>query len=326
MIMPMRYTIIPNTDLKVSVICLGSATFGSEIASDESFRIMDKYAETGGNFIDSARVYADWLPNGHGASETTIGNWLAQRGSRNKFILATKGAHPDLKIMHISRMSRKDIATDIEESLRCLRTSHIDLYWLHRDDPAIPVADILGIMEAFVEAGKIRYYGCSNWQAPRISEALSFAKSKKITGFVGNQPFWSLAQINPGTIGDKTLVQMSPGLFELHKNTNLAAIPYSSQAGGFFSKLARGEDSLTSGMKKKFLNEPNERRMKRVASLADELNEPVATIPLAWLISQPFTTIPIIGPRDTSQLKESLRAGDLIFSPNLIEVLRNPGQ
>jgi aryl-alcohol dehydrogenase-like predicted oxidoreductase len=318
----MKYTIIPNTDLKASAICLGSSTFGSEIATNESFRIMDTFAAAGGNFIDSARVYADWLPNGHGASETTIGNWLTRRGDRDKFILATKGAHPDLKTMHISRMSRKDIAADIEQSLGCLRTDHIDLYWLHRDDQTIPVADILGIMEAFVAGGKIRYYGCSNWQPRRIREALDIARSKRIKGFVGDQPFWSLAQVNPGTIGDKTLVQMSPELFELHQSTGLAAIPYSSQAGGFFSKLARGKDSLTAGMKKKFLNEANHRRMQKVLSLANELNVPVAALPLAWLTSQPFATIPIIGPRNTGQLSESLAAADMTLSAETVETLR----
>jgi aryl-alcohol dehydrogenase-like predicted oxidoreductase len=318
----MRYVAITGSELEVSAICLGTATLGSEIAADESFRIMDEFAAAGGNFIDSARVYADWLRGGHGASETTIGNWLAQRGSRDDIILATKGAHPNLATMHIPRMSHKDIATDIEQSLHCLRTDHIDLYWLHRDDTAVPAAEILQMMEDFVVQGKIRYYGCSNWYAPRIREAMDAAKTMGVTGFVGDQPMWSLADWNPGVIGDATLVQMSPELFALHETSSLAAIPYSSQAKGFFTKFARDGEDIAPAMRRRFWNDKNLARAKKVIELAKELNVPAAAIPLAWLASQPFPTIPIIGPRNAAQLAESLTAADIVLPPQVVEELR----
>ncbi len=318
----MRYVSLCNTDLKVSAICLGTATVGSEIPTDESFRMMDEFAAAGGNFIDSARVYADWLPGGHGASETTIGNWLAQRGNRDSVILATKGGHPLLATMHIPRMSHKDVAADIEQSLRCFRTDRIDLYWLHRDDTAIPAAEILQMMEAFVAQGKIRYYGCSNWYAPRIREALDAAKAMGVRGFVGDQPMWSLARWNPGVIGDATLVQMSPELFELHKTSGLAVIAYSSQAKGFFTKFARDGENIAPAMRRRFWNDGNLARAKKVVELAKELNVPVAAIPLAWLGSQPFPAIPIVGPRNAAQLAESLTAADITLPPQVVEELR----
>jgi aryl-alcohol dehydrogenase-like predicted oxidoreductase len=318
----MRHVIIPRTDLKVSAICLGSATFGSEIAADESVRMLNQFTAAGGNFSDSARVYADWLPDGHGASETTIGKWLKARGERNKIVLATKGGHPDLNTMSISRMTPKEVGDDIEESLRCLRTHYIDLYWLHRDDTAMPVGDIVGMMEAFVKSGKIRYYGCSNWYAPRIREALDYARAEQLKGFIGDQPLWSLAQMNADAIGDPTLVQMSPELLELHKESGLSAIPYSSQAKGFFTKFARDGENISEGMKRRFWNDANLRRAKMVSLLVKELGVPVAAIPLAWLTSQPFTTIPIIGPRNAAQLTESLSAGDLVLSQHVTESLR----
>ncbi|HSV27433.1 MAG TPA: aldo/keto reductase [Sedimentisphaerales bacterium] len=319
----MRYAAIHGTDLQASTICLGTATFGSEIASDEAFRIMDAFADAGGNFIDTARVYADWLPNGQGASETTIGNWLRLRGNRQKIILATKGGHPDLKTMHISRMSREEVGYDIEQSLRRLHTDHIDLYWLHRDDTAIPAADILDMMEGFVSQGTIRYYGCSNWRVARIKEALSAAKTMGVTGFAGDQPMWSLAQWKSDAIGDTTLVQMSPELYELHKASGLAAIPYSSQAKGFFTKFARDGENIAPAMKRRFWNDSNLARARKVIALAKELDVPVAAIPLAWLAGQPFPTIPIIGPRNVTQLKESLTAADIVLKPQVVEQLRS---
>jgi aryl-alcohol dehydrogenase-like predicted oxidoreductase len=285
--------------------------------------MMDTFAAAGGNFIDSARVYADWLPGGHGASETAIGNWLSGR-PRDKMAIATKGAHPDLKTMDTARMSKADIAADITESLRCLQTDYIDLYWLHRDDVAKPVADIIGTMEQFVQSGMIHYYGCSNWTTPRIAEALAWAKAGGVKGFVGDQPLWSLARMNDNAIGDKTLVQMSPELYELHKRTGLAAFPYSSQAKGFFTKFTRDGERLAGGMKKRFWNDANLARAKMVVSLAKELKVPVAAIPLAYLTSQPFVTIPIIGPRNVAQLTESLAAADMVLSSDIVEGLRTP--
>jgi aryl-alcohol dehydrogenase-like predicted oxidoreductase len=317
--MRMLYKTIPGTELRVSAICLGSATFGSEIPTDEAMRTMDAFSAAGGNFIDSARVYADWLPGGHGASETTIGNWLLRQADRRSFILATKGGHPDLKTMSISRMTPADVAADIAESQRCLKTDYIDLYWLHRDDTARPVGEIIDMMEEFVANGWIRYYGCSNWTPTRIQAALDYARSRGLRGFVADQPLWSLAQWNPGSIGDPTLVAMTPELYRLHRTTGLAAIPYSSQAKGFFTKVLRDGDSLAKGMRRRYWNDENLARAKRVASLAGELGVPVAAIPLAWLMNQPFTTIPIIGPRNAGQLVESLAAADLALPAAVVE-------
>jgi aryl-alcohol dehydrogenase-like predicted oxidoreductase len=282
---------------------------------------MDCYAAAGGNFLDTARVYADWLPGGHGASETTIGKWLRAHGNRSGVVLSTKGAHPDLRTMNVSRMSKADIAADINESLQCLQTDYVDLYWLHRDDTTIPVAEILGMMEEFVKGGKIRYYGCSNWRAPRIREAIDCAKRDSVRGFVADQPLWSLAEWNAGSIGDATLVAMSQELFELHKATGLAAVCYSSQAKGFFSKFAQSGERLSASMRRRFWNEVNLRRAEKVVRLADELKVPVAAIPLAWLMAQPFLTIPIIGPRNTAQLEESLTAADVVLPPEIVEAL-----
>ena len=158
----MNHLTIPGTDLLVSPVCLGSGPFGTAVKPTDAFAMLDAFVERGGNFLDTARIYADWIPGGQNASEKTLGAWLQANGLRNRIVLATKGAHPDLKTMHISRLSPEDIAADVAASLHYLQTDRIDLYWLHRDDTALPVGEIVDALNQQAQAGRIRYYGCSN--------------------------------------------------------------------------------------------------------------------------------------------------------------------
>ncbi len=193
----MNYRTIPNSELTVSTISLGSTGIGSAIGAEESFALLDCYAQAGGNFIDTAAVYANWLPGERNVSEKTIGRWMTERGVRDQMVVTTKGAHPELETMHKPRMSRREIESDLDDSLRNLQTDVIDLYLLHRDDTSRTVEEILTVMNDQVKAGKIRYFGCSNWSVSRIEKAQSWAAEHGIDGFVANQVNWSLAVIDP---------------------------------------------------------------------------------------------------------------------------------
>ena len=149
---------LPNTDLAPSVLCLGGVPLGSALDERQSFAVLDAFVAHGGTFLDTAKVYADWLPGERSVSEKTLGRWLQQRKQRDRLVIATKGAHPELATMHKPRMTRQEIVADLEQSLRNLQTDVIDLYWLHRDDPQTPVAAILDTLEEQVRAGKIRAY------------------------------------------------------------------------------------------------------------------------------------------------------------------------
>src|SRR5262245_8002891 len=117
----MRQLLIPDTDLYPSTLCLGTGDIGSKIDRNSSFRLLDLFVESGGNFLDTAQVYADWLPGERSISEKTLGEWMAARGNRHKIVLATKGAHPRLESMHVPRMTRGEIVHDLDNSLRNLR-------------------------------------------------------------------------------------------------------------------------------------------------------------------------------------------------------------
>lgn len=322
----MLYTAIPNTTLTPSALCIGSTMIGSVVDQQLSFRMLDAFLDAGGTFVDTAKVYSDWLPGPRSVSEKTIGEWLRQSGKRGQVVLATKGAHPELNTMHIARMSPAEIAADVDGSLQHLQTDVIDIYWLHRDDVQRPVAEILETMEAQVRAGKIRYYGCSNWRADRIAEAQAYARSRGWTGFVADQMMWSLAAVDHAAIPDQTMVAMDSGLKQYHLASGMAAIPYSSQANGYFQRLAAGErDKIKAQHRRVYGSRTNDMRVDRIRKLGAEIGLSVTAIVLGYLMAQPFPTLPVFACRTMAQLEDTLGAGDVMLTPKQVAYLEGEG-
>jgi aryl-alcohol dehydrogenase-like predicted oxidoreductase len=319
------YTQLPGTDLKPFRICLGTVDIGT-LDDDASFALLDAYTAAGGNFIDTAKVYSDWLPNEGSSSEKAIGRWMEARRNRASIILATKGAHPELDSMHIARMSPAEIQFDIEASLRHLQTDVIDLYWLHRDDTERPVKEIIDALNKHIQAGKLRFLGCSNWRAGRIQAANQYAAQSGQQGFAANQPFWNLAQIDTTAITDQTMVVMDPSLYDYHLQSGLAAIPFTSQANGLFNKLASGRyDSLGTMQQKMYAGGENQSRFERIMTLSEQTGLSITQIVLGYLLSQPFTTIPIIGSHTLDQLHDSLTAAHVLLEEHELQYLLNKG-
>lgn len=318
----MLYTAIPNTTLTPSALCMGSTMIGSVVDKQLSFRMLDAFLEAGGTFVDTAKVYADWLPGPRSVSEKTIGEWLRQSGKRAQIVLATKGAHPELQTMHVARMSPAEITDDIDASLQHLQTDVIDLYWLHRDDVQRPVAEILETMEGQVQAGKIRYYGCSNWRAGRIGDAQAYARSQGWTGFVADQMMWSLAAVDPAALPDKTMVAMDADLKQYHLASGMAAIPYSAQANGYFQRLAAGEkDKIKEVQRSIYGGRSNGLRLERLRKLSAETGLSITAIVLGYLMAQPFATLPVFGCRTMEQLEDTLAAADVILTEEQVAYL-----
>jgi aryl-alcohol dehydrogenase-like predicted oxidoreductase len=313
---------LPETGLHVSQLCLGSTDIGSSIGRAESFDLLDAYWDAGGNFIDTAAVYANWLPGERSISEKTIGAWMQGRRNRQQMVIATKGAHYDLATPHLLRCSPDDIVADLEASLRHLQTDVIDLYYLHRDDPSRPVAEILDTLAGQARMGKIRYFGCSNWRTARVSAAQEYARTQGMVGFVANQMMWSLAQIDASAFSDPTMCAMDDEMWRYHMETGLAAIPYSSQANGLFQKMAMGRsDRLSAGQQRLYAGKENHERGRRVQELAAETGLTVTQVVLGYLLSQPFTTVPIVGCKTTAHLRDSLTAADVRLSPDQVRLL-----
>ncbi len=307
----MRRVTIPGTDLNASVLSLGTNRFGSELEAGASQALLEAFVAAGGNFIDTAHIYADWIPSApRSASEKTLGAWLKSSGRRDQIVLATKGGHPDLATLHRSRLALADLEHDVNASLVGLQTDRIDLYWLHRDDPARPVSEILEALNALRRAGKIRYFGCSNWRAPRLRAAQEYARQHGLAGFVANQPQWSLAVPNRAALSDpKGLVIFDAEAYAYHQATGLAVAPWSAQGQGYFDKLDRlGAEGLADVDRRKYDSPANRALYPQVKALAGRYHTTVGAIALSYLLAQPFPTYPVIGPRTPAQLQSSLAA------------------
>ncbi|MCW8128976.1 MAG: aldo/keto reductase [Planctomycetota bacterium] len=323
----MRTSALPGLALKPSVVALGTGPYGSAIDRDASFAMLDAYAEAGGNFLDSAHVYASWVAGGEGASEKTIGAWMKARQNRARIVVGTKGAHPDLKTMHIPRMRPEDIAKDLGESLERLETDYIDLYWLHRDDLNTPVGEILGALNEHLAAGRIRALGASNWTVARLQEAADYAAREKVTGFCASQIGWSLARVNPGISGQNGTLYMDDPTMAYHRSSKLPVAAYSSQGNGFFGgKYRRGEapEGKKAGMAKKYFSDANFGKLERAQQLGQELGRSANEVAVAYITSQPFAGFAIVGPNTMDQLHASCAAGSLELTPSQVAWLEGP--
>jgi len=287
-------------------LALGTAGFGSFVSRDEAFAILDGYAEAGGNFLDTANVYAEWLPEGRGRSETTVGAWLKDRGMRSRMVVGTKGGHPDLATGR-KRMSPEELEHDLQESLERLGLDRVDVYWFHRDDPAKPIAEILGWAARQIAGGRIGEIGCSNWTLPRLQQANATGSPAP---FCANQIGWSLADRNTPPAELPDMVFMNGELYAYHVATRLPVAAYAAQGGGFFARHKRGDPSLSGA----YANPRNERRRILADALADRHGATPNQIALAWLWHHPFPVLPIVGPRTLGQLQDSLGAAALRLS------------
>ncbi|MFN8445795.1 MAG: aldo/keto reductase [Caldilineaceae bacterium] len=311
----MQTTLLPNTTLQVSPVALGTSGLGTSLNLDESYRLLDAYLDAGGNFVDTAAVYSDWVPGEKSRVEKLLGDWMAARKNRQRIVLGTKGAHPELKTMHISRLSNADIDHDIKASLRHLQTDVIDLYWLHRDDTRRPVEEIIDTLNRHVQAGRLRYFGASNWSSDRIRAANDYAQKSRQQGFVGNQMLWNIGLPDMNAFSDKTTISMDAGMWHYHRQSGLAAIPYTSQAGGYFNKLLEGRLDRTSHMTRVYEGEANQRVAQTILSMVGEENLSITQVVLGYLLSQPFVTVPIVGCRSLEQLRDSLSAVNVRYRP-----------
>ncbi len=298
---------LPGTDLAVSPLCYGTANIGTDIAGDDADRLFDAFHDAGGNFFDTAHVYQAWKPGRDGASEVALGAWLARRGCRDVCVIATKGGHPSMK--HYRTVDRylapHRIEADVDDSLGRLAVETIDLYWLHRDDTRETVEDILTSLNREVKRGRVRYLGASNWTVERIEQANRLAADNGLAGFVASQPSWSLGQKTKAPGGG--MVAFGPAEAAWHGRTQVAVIPYSSTAQGYFATAgAKGQG---------YDNDVSRARLARAQQAAERLGATPNQVALAWLRAQPFPVYPILGTTKPDHLADAVGSLKLKLTP-----------
>ena len=311
-----------NTDLSVSRLCYGTNMLGWMLDQGKSNAILDTFAGLGGNFIDTARSYGDWIPDAPtGASERAVGAWLKTR-NRDEFVIATKGGFFDMRVGdYRNRVTPDDISVDLGQSLDHLGVDRIDLYFLHTDNPESPVEPIIDALITHREAGRIRHFAASNWAADRIRAANAYAASIGKEGFVASETFWGLALPDVAAAAQQGYVHYYEGEYEGLHAAGLPIIAYAAQSGGYFSKLAAGPvgDQLAA----RYANPANQRRLAVVQALAQKHGVSINEIVLSYLLSQPNQTIAIFGGSSPEQVIASAKADSLMLTSEELAALRN---
>jgi len=319
----MNYAILRDTDLRLSRICLGTPEYGSSINRQDSFGLMDTFLELGGNFLDTAHIYANWQCETKGMSELTIGAWVAERKCRDRVIVGTKGGSYTAECP-IPRLAPEQIIGDLKLGLARLRFDYVDFYWLHRDDSTRPVGEMMDTLDGLRKQGLIRWYGASNWSAARMREAAEYAIRKGIPPFAASQIQWSLAQMKPEAVVDRTMLEMDGETLRFHIESGMPQVPFTSQARGFFSG-AYVKDRPESGrpsVREAYGSELNWGRLERALKLSREFACTPNQIALAYLMSQPFQCFPIVGGRSAAQLKDSCAADAIHLTPDQVRFLQ----
>lgn len=311
-----------HTDLTVSRLCYGTNMLGWMLDQGKSNAILDTFAGLGGNFIDTARSYGDWMPDAPvGASERAVGAWLKMQ-KRDDFVIATKGGFFDMRVGdYRNRVTPDDVAADLAQSLDHLGIDTIDLYFLHMDNPESPVEPIIDALIAHREAGRIRHFAASNWAAERIRAANAYAASIGKEGFVASETFWGLAVPDAAAAAQQGYQHYYEGEYEDLHAGGLPIVAYAAQSGGYFTKLASG--SVGEQLAARYANPANERRFAIVQSLAEKHGVSINEIALAYLLSQPNQTIAIFGGSSPEQVRDSAKADALTLSAEELAALRN---
>jgi aryl-alcohol dehydrogenase-like predicted oxidoreductase len=314
----MDYTQLGRTGLIVSRLCLGTMNFGPHTTEEDSFAIMDKALDLEINFFDTANVYGRKL--GEGVTEQIIGRWFAQGGGRReKTVIATKvygrmGAWPNQ-----SRVSALNIRQAVEGSLRRLQTDYIDIYQMHHIDRNSPWEETWQAMETLVQQGKILYVGSSNFAGWHIAKAQEAARARHFLGLVSEQCLYNLKD----RMSELEVLPAS-------RDYGLGIIPWSPLAGGLLGgilqkiKEGRRADEDTQKDVKKY-----HAQIEAWEKFCKKMGEKPADVALAWLLTNPVVTAPIIGPRTLEQLTGSLRALKIKFTraemQKLDEIWPGPG-
>jgi aryl-alcohol dehydrogenase-like predicted oxidoreductase len=305
----MQQRLVGSSGMSVAPLALGGNVFGWTADETASFAILDRFVDAGGTMIDTADVYSAWVP-GHkgGESETVIGKWLKQSGKREKVVIATK-------VGMMSGLAADTIEAACDSSLQRLGIDTIDLYYQHKDDPAVPLADSLGTFDALVKAGKIRAVGLSNFEAPRIEEALATAHHGGLTVPTAYQGWYNLLEREKyeGAIEDVCTGQ------------GLAMFPFYSLANGFLTGKYRSEADLGKSVRgdrnRAYLEGKGPRVLAALDAVAAETGAPLAAVTIAWTRNRPGIAAPIASATSLAQLEEQLLGMTLELTPGQIEQL-----
>ena len=307
----MKYKILGKTGIEVSELCLGTMSFGGQADKKESAKIFKQCREAGINFFDCANVYEK------GESETILGKLI--QGNRNDLVITSKAYFPTSNDVNARGGTRKHIMTAINESLNRLNTDYIDIYFLHRFDDLTPIEETLRVLEDLVKSGKVLYLGASNFAAWQIAKAVGISEKNCWNRFECIQPMYNLVKR-----------QAEVEIFPMAVSENIGVINYSPTGGGLLSGKYAGIKRPKIGRlieNKMYEARYNDSKMfdvaEKFATLSKKLGYSPISLAIAWAKSHPAVTAPIIGGRNTEQLKDSIDSLKIEMTSELREKISN---
>lgn len=302
--------LIAELDKPISRLALGTGYF-TNTDRDTWFGLLDCFCELGGTTIDCARLY------GGGVAEQVLGEWLTARGVREQIVLITKCAHGGSAALLPDEGFEDTVTREREQSLATLHTNYIDLYLLHRDNPAVPVGRIVERMHAEVRNGYARAIGVSNWTYDRVEEAAAYAAAHSLTPFVVVSNNLSLAV--PAEPFYPRLVSVDQAGELWHQRTGTLLLSWSALGRGFFTGRFSGgaaADAFGARMQQVYGSPENSERLRRATDLGRRKGAWSASqVALAWLLHRPFPLVPVVGPHTQEELLSCIAATRLELSP-----------
>ena len=306
----MQYAQVTGVEKQISRIVLGTMIISPK-ARAQSFSLLDSALKMGCNTFDTAHIY------GGGMSERGLGAWLKERKNREDVVIVSKGAHPN---EDRRRVTAFDITSDLHDSLARLNSDYIDIYLLHRDDPAVPVGPIMEVLNEHLRSGKIRALGASNWRHERIQKANEYAEEHNLVPFVISSPHFSLIEQVKEPWGPGCVSLTGEGEDEARRwyhKTQMAVFAWSSLSRGLLSgrisrdNFANIKDNLESAVIEGYCYEDNFKRLDRAFCLSKQKDVTVPQIGTAYVVHQSMNVFPIIGAAGSGELKEVIKALDL---------------
>jgi len=301
---------IGNSELEIAPLALGGNVFGWTADEATSFGILDTFVAEGGNMVDSADVYSAWVP-GHqgGESETVIGNWLKRDpAKRDRVVIATK-------VGFFDGLAPEKIAAACDASLRRLGIETIDLYYHHKDDPNVPLAESLRAMDALVRAGKVRAIGLSQYSTERLDEAMRTAEANSLARPCALQTWYNMLE-RPKLEGELRDTALAHGM---------GIVPFYGLANGFLTGKYRSKDDLEKSVRGlrnvEYLEGRGVRVLEALDRVAAETGASLATIALAWTNAQPGVTSTLASATSVNQLRQSIAAMHLRLTPEQLALL-----
>ena len=299
----MLYGHVPGVEKRISRLVMGC---DNQQTIEHASEIFDDFVDRGGNAFDTAFLYGD------GVQERLLAQWMTARGNRDDMVIISKGAHTP-------HCDPESITEQLLTSLDRLQTDHADLYFMHRDNPEVPVGEFVDVLDEHVRAGRIRAFGGSNWSIERMDEANAYAAANGRRGFTMLSNHFGLAEAYD-LPWEGCRHATDPESKRWLRETQTPLFPWSSQARGFFGR-ADPADRSDEELVRCYYGDGNFERLRRARELGEQFGVAPTAIALAYVLHQPFVTFPLFGPRTVEETRTSLDALAIELTPQQVSWL-----